>query len=251
VVQRGETLSGIAPRYGARVSDLLAINGLSSRALIHTGQKLILPAGVGKTVEPVVDQGIYPDKSETDVPETVAAADTAGAQVDESVAVATSAAPEVTAQIDVEQHQLLADPSDYSVATDRTIRIQEGETIGHYADWSGVSASEIRRVNAMRGQSVLRVGRRLKLEFSKATPEQFEAARLAYHQSVEEQFFANHRIVSTSEHIVKPGESIWILAERRYNVPVWLLRQYNPDIDLATIRPATRVVIPILAGPDA
>lgn len=153
--------------------------------------------------------------------------------------------------VDIEQRQLLADPSDYSVADDRTIRVQEDETIGHYADWLGVSASDLRKVNGMKGTSALRVGRRLKLDFSKATPEQFEAARLAYHQELQEQFFANHQIVATSEHVVKPGESIWVLAGRRYNVPVWLLRQYNPDLDLSMVKPSTRVVIPVLASPGA
>jgi membrane-bound lytic murein transglycosylase D len=270
VVQRGETLSSIAPRYGARVSDLVAINGLSKKAMIHTGQKLVLPAGVGKTVEPVVEQGIYPDEP-VEVPQTVATADVAMADV----AVATGAVapvtlptvasiepaavvvpaptdqPEEQNPIDAEQAQLLADPNDYSVADDRTIRIQEGETIGHYADWLGVRASDVRRMSGMRPKSQLRVGKRLKLEFTKATPEQFEAARLAYQKSIQEQFFANHRIVATSEHVVKRGESIWLLAERRYNVPVWLLRQYNPDLDLSQVRASTRVVIPVLASPDA
>jgi membrane-bound lytic murein transglycosylase D len=253
VVQRGETLSSIAPRYGARVSDLVAINGLSGRGLIRTGQKLILPAGAANAVEPVVDQGIYPDEPE-EVVETVAVVDAPTVAVVEPAAVAAvvpGPAQPIANPIVVEPPALLADPNDYSVAADRTIRIQEGETIGHYADWLGVRASEIRRVNAMRGKSTLVVGRRLKLEFAKATPEQFEAARMAYHQSVQEQFFANHRIVATSEHVVKRGESMWILAERRYNVPVWLLRQYNPDLDLAVVRPSTRVVIPVLASPDA
>jgi membrane-bound lytic murein transglycosylase D len=252
VVQRGETLSSIAPRYGARVSDLVAINGLSGKATIRTGQKLVLPAGVGKTVEPVVDQGIYPDEPEEPA-QTVATASAAAPTVGASgeAEAPTTDQPEEQNPIDAEQAQLLADPNDYSVADDRTIRIQEGETIGHYADWLGVRASDVRRVNGMRGKSELRVGHRLKLEFTKVTPEQFEAARLAYQKSVQEQFFANHRIVATSEHVVKPGESIWILAERRYNVPVWLLRQYNPDVDLEQVRPSTRVVIPILASPDA
>ena len=152
--------------------------------------------------------------------------------------------------VDVQQ-QLLADPSDYSVAEDRTIRVQEDETIGHYADWLGVRASDLRRLNGMRGTSAVRVGKRLKLDFSKSTPEQFESARVAYHQGVQELFFANHRIVATSEHVVRAGESIWVLAERRYNVPVWLLRQYNPDLDVALVRPSTRVVIPVLASPGA
>ncbi len=253
VVQRGETLSSIAPRYGARVSDLIAINNLSNRAFIRAGQKLILPAGVTATAAPAVDQGIYPAERET---ETVVATAVAAHDATADAAAAVEAAEPATdiiavdvIAVDVEQPQLLADPNDYSVAEDRTILIQEGETVGHYADWLGVRAGEIRRVNGMRGQSTVRVGRRLKLEFTKATPEQFEAARLAYHQAIQEQFFANHRIVGTSEHVMRSGESVWILAARRYDVPVWLLRQYNPDLDLEKLRPATRVVIPVLASP--
>ena len=74
---------------------------------------------------------------------------------------------------------------------------------------------------------------------------------MAYHRALQEQFFADHQIVSTSEHTVKSGESIWVLAGQRYDVPIWLLRQYNPDLDLARVRPSTRVVIPILASPGA
>ncbi len=320
VVQRGETLSSIAPRYGTRVSELVAINSLSSAGRIRPGQKLILPAGISKnTTEPVVDQGIYPtppaptskpvvgaSKDTRAAPPVVAAAPVAippvqvpaiqspstVASVVPSAAVAAakvapaSAPPVEVPPVDVPladivvpvivtdepavvaetlpaqpgepqfevvdvQQQLLADPSDYSVAEDRTIRVQEDETIGHYADWLGVRASDLRRLNGMRGTSSVRVGKRLELDFSKSTPEQFETARVAYHQGVQESFFAKHRIVATSEHVVRPGESIWVLAERRYNVPVWLLRQYNPDLDVALVRPSTRVVIPVLASPGA
>ena len=316
VVQRGETLSSIAPRYGARVSDLVAINSLSKSARIKEGQKLILPAGVSKSSgEPVIDQGIYPDtvveaqrvaaakaapkvaapavastiapaapsvatgvtakppaEVAVNIPSAVAevAADDAAAEAgdtigtaetieqaaaaEQEVAVALPAVPppsQAAEVVEIEQRQLLADPSDYSVAEDRTIRVQEDETIGHYADWLGVKASDLRRMNGMKGTSAVRVGKRLKLDFSKATSEQFEGARLAYHQNLQEQFFANHRIVATSEHVVKPGESIWVLAGRKYNIPVWLLRQYNPDLDLSMVKPSTRVVIPVLASPGA
>ncbi len=312
VVQRGETLSSIAPRYGARVSDLVAINSLSSAARIKEGQRLVLPAGVSKSSgEPVIDQGIYPDAAieaqkvaaakatpkptppvtapvvvatttpsavmppaevAANIPSAVAevAADDAAAEAgdtigtadtieqaavaEQAVATALPAVPppaQAAEVVEIEQRKLLADPSDYSVAEDRTIRVQEDETIGHYADWLGVKASDLRRMNGMKGTSAVRVGRRLKLDFSKATPEQFEGARLSYHQSLQEQFFANHRIVATSEHVVKPGESIWVLAGRKYNLPVWLLRQYNPDLDLSMVKPSTRVVIPVLASPGA
>ncbi|HTO58403.1 MAG TPA: LysM peptidoglycan-binding domain-containing protein, partial [Pseudomonadales bacterium] len=274
VVQRGETLSSIAPRYGTRVADLIALNSLSSAARIKEGQTLVLPGGAAKNVaaEPVaVDRGAYPNKpadvqqpipattvaAVTEAANTTAIADATDAEAaagpdQEEVPAGTPPTPaEAKEVVDIEQRQLLADPSDYSVGEDRTIRVQEDETIGHYADWLGVRATDLRKLNGMKGTSALRVGKRMKLDFSKVTPEQFEAARLAYHQNLQEQFFANHQIVATSEHVVKPGESIWVLAGHKYNIPVWLLRQYNPDLDLSMVKPSTRVVIPVLAGPGA
>ena len=47
-------------------------------------------------------------------------------------------------------------------------------------------------------------------------------------------------------HVIRSGESIWVLAQQRYNIPIWLLRQYNPDLDLGSIRPGTKLVIPIV-----
>ncbi len=42
---------------------------------------------------------------------------------------------------------LAADPSDYSVAGNNSIEIQASETLGHYADWLGVQAWDLRRLN--------------------------------------------------------------------------------------------------------
>ena len=46
-VRRGETLSGIAGRYGISPARLASLNGLSKRNLIRIGQLLRLPGGVG------------------------------------------------------------------------------------------------------------------------------------------------------------------------------------------------------------
>jgi membrane-bound lytic murein transglycosylase D len=276
VVQRGETLSGIAPRYGARVSDLIAINNLSSRGLIRAGQKLVLPAGAEAATrsKPVLVAGPKarpePPPQTERPPEPVAPEPVAAEPV--LVAIAESAPNQGVAADDLEERgidsdgdgqlsteelssdqvadaglsPLLADPSDYSVARDGTIQIQEGETLGHYAEWLGVRASDVRVVNNMQRRSNVRVGRRLRLEFPRATPAEFEAARIAYHQAMLGEFFARFRIVGRVDHTIRPGESIWVLAGKRYNRPVWLLRQYNPYLDLENLRPSTRVVIPVL-----
>ena len=47
-------------------------------------------------------------------------------------------------------------------------------------------------------------------------------------------------------HRVDSGDSLWILSTRRFDVPVWLLRQYNPDVDLEALSMGTELTIPKL-----
>jgi LysM repeat protein len=42
VVKRGDTLSGLAVRYGTSVSHLCRLNGISSKAVLRVGKKLKL-----------------------------------------------------------------------------------------------------------------------------------------------------------------------------------------------------------------
>ena len=41
-----------------------------------------------------------------------------------------------------------------------------------------------------------------------------------------------------------------MLALRKYDVPVWLFRQYNPELDLHKVTPGTAVRFPVLAATD-
>jgi len=76
----------------------------------------------------------------------------------------------------------------------------------------------------------------------------FEQRRRAYHQQLQSDFFAAYQIEDIESHIIKPGESLWILAERTYKVPVWLLRQYNPDLNFDRIQPGVVVKFPRLTA---
>jgi len=139
-----------------------------------------------------------------------------------------------------------ADPSDYTVRDDNTIEVQATETLGHYAEWLNLRASLIRKINRMSFATPVVVGHRIKLDFSKVTRDQFEAQRAEYHRQLQEAFFAQYRIKGDETHVIKSGESVWVLAQQRYNVPIWLLRQYNPDVVLGALRPGTKLVIPLV-----
>jgi membrane-bound lytic murein transglycosylase D len=139
-----------------------------------------------------------------------------------------------------------ADPADYSVRDDATVLVQAAETLGHYAEWLDVRASDLRRLNKMSFATPVVVGRKVKLSFAKVTHDQFEARRMEYHRQLQEVFFTQFRIKDTATHVVRSGESIWVIAQQRYNIPIWLLRQYNPDLDFGDIRPGTKLVIPVV-----
>nr|MDJ0851464.1 LysM peptidoglycan-binding domain-containing protein [Myxococcota bacterium] len=70
--------------------------------------------------------------------------------------------------------------------------------------------------------------------------------RLAYHRDLQEEFFEAFVVTGTTVHTLRRGESLWYVANERYQVPIWLLRQYNPDLDFGDLHPGTPMVIPTL-----
>ena len=137
-----------------------------------------------------------------------------------------------------------ADPTDYSVAPNGTIQVAAAETLGHYADWLGVRASDLRRINRMRFGRPVIVGHRIRLDFRRVPPGEFEARRRNYHQALEASYFAAHRIVGTEQYVAQRGDSLWTLTQRFAQLPLWLLREYNPDTDFADLLPGTQLVVP-------
>ncbi|HKD54702.1 MAG TPA: LysM peptidoglycan-binding domain-containing protein [Steroidobacteraceae bacterium] len=137
-----------------------------------------------------------------------------------------------------------ADPFDYGVAQDDTIRVAAEETLGHYADWLGLTSARLREINRLKFRAPVRIGQRIKLDFSQVTREVFETLRHEYHREQQASYFAAHRIVGTEVHIARPGDSAWTLTQRSSQLPVWLLQQYNPDLDLSALRAGTQIVVP-------
>ena len=157
--------------------------------------------------------------------------------------------------LSTEQAVLAADPTDYSVSTTNQITVQALETLGHFADWSGVATQRIRELNKLKANEAVAIGQKITLDLGDIDAATFEQRRVAYHQQQQSDFFASHQIETIEPHVVKSGESLWVLAERTYKVPVWLLRQYNPDVNLDRVQPGTVVKFPrlksVAPGPGA
>ncbi len=249
-IARGDTLSQIAQTYRTRVSTLVALNNLGSQHRIRAGQRLRLPAA-GPAPAVVAPPATSSPAAET----AVLRAPAQDMTVEENTAI-----EEVTPALlggDLAatlmgslQMALLSDPSDYSVAQNLTIEVQPLETLGHFADWLGIRTQRLRDINALGFRTPVVVGERIKLEFRDIDVEAFENRRIAYHRGEQDGFFREHIITGVSEHVIKRGESIWILSLRTYDVPVWLFRQYNPGLDLHKVRPGITVRFPVLIDVD-
>lgn len=254
-VRSGETMSGIAEQYGIGLSALIRANGMSNGNFIRVGQMLTLPvAGQAIAAVPVAQEtAAEPPRPTPPVPSREAVATIQ--EVEESDAI--EEAP-VELETDANllasnQATLAADPSDYTVADNRSIEVQDMETLGHYADWLEIKTQRLRDLNGFPFSRAVVVGERIALDFSNVSPELFEARRLAYQAERQESFFLAYQIDSIVSHTVRSGESLWLLALREYDVPVWLLRQYNPDVNLDRVRPGTIIRFPrlrsITSGP--
>ncbi len=254
-VARGDTLSEIAEAYRTRVSTLVALNNLGSRHRIRAGQRIRLPAaGPAPVIMAAVARDTAPATSTptvaSETPVSVAAAD--AVPEDEAIAEATTApAIEDDTRVPAAEAALLSDPSDYTVAADGTIEVQPLETLGHYADWLGIRTQRLRDINGLAFRSPVNLGQRIKLDLARVNRATFEARRTEYQRRQQDAFFRAHTIRGVTEHVVKRGESVWVLALRRYDVPLWLFRQYNPQLDLHNVQPGTRVSLPLLAPVEA
>lgn len=240
VVKRGDTLTKIASRHGLSEDKLMELNNIRNRNFVYEGQVLAL-ADSARAAPPVEAQ-VTVDNVVL-VPPVEPSAQVAEAAEPVSEREAEEISP---ALVPGTQAAASADPSDYSVHADDSIRVQAAETLGHYAEWLNVRATTLRKLNRMSQATPVLIGRPVKLDFSKVSRDEFEAKRQLYHRQLQEAFFAQFRIKGNETHVVRSGESIWVLAQQRYNIPIWLLRQYNPDVDFGSVRPGTRLVIPLV-----
>ena len=247
-VARGDTLSQIADAYDTRVSTLVALNSLSSSHRIRAGQEIRLPAA---GPAPVVVAAVQPPVATAPTPQPSIEAIADIPAIDE-LPIEDEVRPgaltdQLSEMMGTLQASLLSDPSDYTVGADESIEVHPLETLGHYADWLGIKTQRLRDINGLAFRTPVEVGKRIKLDLRTVDAENFERLRTQYHRQQQDTFFRNNTITGVREHEVKSGESVWILALRQYDVPVWLFRQYNPELDLHNVRRGTRLNFPVLA----
>lgn len=222
-----EPVNASAPQQAARLNLALAETESNPNA---TGAQLglvrdLLPPGA------VLPDGQLTDTEATETGEEAVALDPAvdGVATDKQI-----------------RESLATDPADYSVASDNSIEVQASETLSHYADWLGLLAADVRRLNHMAFRDHVIIGKRLRLDFSKISAAEFESKRREFHSTQQQNFFSSYRIQGVEEYQFRRNDNIGTIARTRYSTPIWLLRQYNPELEFDRIQIGQRIIFPLL-----
>ncbi|MDF1614500.1 lytic transglycosylase domain-containing protein [Desulfurivibrio dismutans] len=131
------------------------------------------------------------------------------------------------------------------------IRVEVEETLGHYADWLGIPTQELRRLNGFPFGRPIRLDQRLMIPLDRGVGQAvFEEHRYEYHKSLEEDFYAAYRVEGVEPYLIQAGDNIWVLGRDEFELPLWLIRKYNPDLVLDRLRPGDKIRIPVVVAVD-
>ena len=226
-VRRGDTVGRIARRAGLSEDELLALNNIRNRNRIYVGQELRLTS------------------ANLPIPQPPVAVEAPEPPADDNGIVAAAPAVEPAPTGPSFGVVSLADPNDYTLLDGDLVQVEAAETLGHYADWLEVRTQRLRDLNGLSFGRPVSIGKRLRLDFSKVSRDAFTQRRVAFHHELQEAFFSDYHVVGVSEYKVRRGDSVWQLM-RRNDIPMWLLRQYNPGLDPDTLEVGAELMFPRL-----
>lgn len=126
------------------------------------------------------------------------------------------------------------------------IRVEVEETLGHYAEWLEVSARDIRQLNGLRYGTTLLLNQKIQIPLHRVNQEEFEEKRFEYHKELAEDFFFSYRIETVRTYSIKKGDNIWTLSREKFEVPLWLIKRYNSDVDFSALLPSQQLLIPVV-----
>lgn len=267
-VQRGDTAGRIARVHGVRLSDLILANNLSHRATIYPKQTLRIPVP-GESLPPIKKKAPKKQKpvlvAKADVPKPVTEAPKSiKTEEDYPQPALASVIPTPTPRPKPLDHMKETASTDTGVPSVEivsadvrfettnmdssrptgTIQVEVEETLGHFAEWAGVRTQSIRRLNRLPFGKKLHLHQRIKIPLNKVSAQAFEEERYEFHKRLQEDFFAVYRIGELRSYRVKRGDNLWTLSLDKFDIPMWLLKSCNPEVDFAALRLQQVLMIP-------
>jgi len=127
-----------------------------------------------------------------------------------------------------------------------TLQVEVEETLGHFAEWAGIRTQSIRRLNGLAFGKKLHLHQKVKIPLTKVTAQEFEETRYEYHKRLQEDFFSVYRISELRSYRVERGDNLWTLCLDKFDIPMWLLKSCNPEVDFAALRLHQTLKVPTI-----
>jgi len=241
-VKTGDNITNIAKMHGIKVSDLILANKINSKGVIYVNQHLRLPLS-GE----VADMSETPHLSFAELRQQRTQAPGMTSLRTSSAYEATTPASEfvinpafVGGNLEVER-EMIQKGKPVGI-----IQVEMGETLGHFAEWLEIPTKNIRRLNRFPYSKTLPLHMNVKIPLDKISKEQFEETRFEYHKKIQEDFFSFYEIESQQLYQLKKGDNVWTICNDIFEMPVWLLKLYNPKVDFNDLRWSQKLVIPVI-----
>jgi len=247
-VREGDSMWSISRRFGVSIQELMAINGIDDPRRLRPGQLLLVVAETKLAVAPTGGA------QETEGGGTTHASSTPPLVIVDTVGqpAASLKAPGPAPAVPSGLYGPAIQPDTFYVdipdPVGRTVVVLSDETIGHFADWLNLPTQRLRNLNGLRPNEDIYIGQRILVNFSKVTVEEFRRRRIEYHQGIREDFFQRFRVDSVRTHQIAPGENVYSLCKEVYDVPYWLVVDYNVGKDLQKLRPGDVIRIPVVSA---
>ncbi|TKB24126.1 LysM peptidoglycan-binding domain-containing protein [Desulfopila sp. IMCC35006] len=243
-VRKGDTAVSIARLHGISVKSLIKANNLDKYATVKLQQKLTIPKAARKIVQ-----------TENEVIKLSPRAEVKKVSLQKSTAIPVLKANKKRLAED-SGHDFLPkrDASLYRVAN---IHQKNGTTHGHiivqpeesfelYGNWLGKTKASLLALNGLAPGAAVTPGQQLLLVFDRLTPALFEKKRLAFLQEKEKTFLSAFTIIGQKIYQVISGDTLWDICYNKFDVPLWLLKRYNNNINLASLDQEQELIIPII-----
>ncbi|MCG6871626.1 MAG: LysM peptidoglycan-binding domain-containing protein [Gammaproteobacteria bacterium] len=253
-VQRGDTACGIARSFGVNCAELIRSNGLGRGALIRVGQVLSIPGAAQPAVASAKPPVAVATRKPAPPPAAKKVAEEVVATVEEPEA-KPEMLPEIPAAPEAaELAEAFGIGEDLFVTVRKAggqqryfIRVEPEETVGHYADWLGMaSIGRLRRSLGLKSARRITIGQRLELPLrDEEQRKHFEQRRVEFHHTLETGFRENFVITGIESYRLRSGDNAWSIAEE-HEIPLWLLRRFNPDLVFGRTRAGARVRVPVV-----
>ncbi len=126
------------------------------------------------------------------------------------------------------------------------IQVEESETLGHYAEWLQVRTQVIRNLNHISFRHRINTHDHIRIPLGKIGKDRFEELRYEFHKEIAEDFFAAYKITSVQSYQIKKGDNIWTICHEVLDLPLWLMKEYNPSTNFENLHPGQHLNYPIV-----